>query len=204
MKKKELETIYRKLETAVSKNGLDVRMPMLLNNRGKYTVAGLTLCYFYIHLGKIKHVSDLICFLRLHHVYNRPHPRHFGMQHGFDFLVHHSIHPKFNRKLLAGEYCLHSIKKAHPSRHRTLTVSCSSFAELKKAYKHHCAVCGSIENEKHLKNENIITRLEKGHCNPLLPLSLKNCIPMCGYCNHVYKNKFVFNKNGIIIKTLKT
>ena len=49
--------------------------------------------------------------------------------------------------------------------------------------------------------ENKTTKLEKGHMNPKLPLTLGNTIPHCSECNSQYKDKFIFNKLGRIIGT---
>lgn len=211
MHKKEIVSAYKSLLDSINKYKLNVVIPQLFNRYGSYTVSGLSIVFFFLHLGKIKTKIELISFLRQHKccLMGHPHPRHFGIQYGFHFLVQDSYHPRYRRNLLAGEYCLHSITRCHPNRstksnisHRTSTVSAAQFSKLKETYGSRCAVCGSKEREYNLKNNTTITKLEKGHCDPRLPLHLDNCIPICTYCNHVYKDKFIFNKRGIIVKVM--
>lgn len=146
--------------------------------------------------------SDLTAFLRLHNCKSTdPQPRHLGTQRGLYFLVQGCWHPCARRKLKAGEYCLMSFNKGvRVPQHRSVIMTQAVFDDIKKEYDSRCAVCGSPENEYHYKQAHLITSLQKGHCNPRLPLTAANCIPICAYCNRVYKNNAVFNKRGIIVK----
>jgi hypothetical protein len=129
------------------------------------------------------------------------------MQNGFFFLVNGSYHPIRHRMLKPGEYCLYSIVRGHPgfsmpgavdARERRRPLSTFEFGKIKKNFACRCGVCGSPENERNYKNKTLITKLEMGHCNPRLALGHDNCIPMCQFCNRVYKDRFVFNKRGIV------
>jgi hypothetical protein len=186
-----------------------VSVPKLFDYKGKYTITGLSMIYFFLHIGKIVEKKDLVAFLRKHGLckINQPNPRHFGMQNGFYFLVRDSYHPRYRRTLQPGQYCLYTLSKTHPNRigcghHRSACLNSSIFDSIKSTYSHRCAVCGSLENSFHLKNNTILTKLEKGHCDPRKPLTVQNCIPICTYCNQLYKNKYAFNKRGCIIRNL--
>lgn len=208
MQKKDLNRLYEKFVSHIIKHRLNVVVPKLVNDKSHYNVSGLSMLFFYLNLGKIKSKIDLIRFLRQHKCcrFTQPHPRHFGIQYGFHFLVQGSFHPRYRRCLRPGEYCLYSVSKVHPNlqqhktSHRSVAPNKTSFASLKEDYKNLCAVCGSKEGEPNNKNRTLRTKLEMGHCHPRMPLTLDNCIPMCTYCNHVYKDRFIFNKRGIIVK----
>ena len=73
---------------------------------------------------------------------------------------------------------------------------------MKKLYGGRCACCGSVEGQRHLKNEHLVTTLEKGHCDPRRPLTDDNCIPMCKLCNMVYKDHAVLNRRGFVVQWL--
>ena len=179
----------------------------------KYTIKGLSLCFFLQRLDQIVTKQELIDYLaRYGLIVSDPQPRHLGLQYGFYFLIMGSWHPKYKRHLKQGEYCLRSIKQLHPSFrdcirvnktcHRTKTITPAVFTKLKKQFSSRCSHCGSMQDAPHLKNKLQITKLEMGHMDPQLPLTQDNCIPMCSMCNRVYKNKAIFNKRGFIIKWL--
>lgn len=172
-----------------------------------FAVTGLSLVFFTANLRRIITKEQLIRFLRHHGCCEvaAPNPRHFGMQNGLFFLIKDSYHALAKRTLRPGEYCLYSLDKPHPSRpiaHRSVDLSGSSFAALKAEFDCRCATCGSRESEPNFKNSTVRTRLEKGHMDPLLPLSMDNCIPMCTVCNQVYKNRFAFNRRGFVVRVL--
>lgn len=164
------------------------------------------LVFFAARLGRIASKCDLTRFLRLMRCESSdPQPRHLGMQHGLNFLVQGCYHPTEQRVLRSGEYSLLDLERAHPNfatMHRTGSVQCASFAQLKSLYDHRCACCGSKEGERHFKNGHMVTALEKGHCDPRRPLATANCIPMCAMCNMVYRNHAVFNRRGFVVRWL--
>ena len=191
-----------KLRAAVDKDGGDDHAPA----GGQFTVSALSLLYFAARLGRVGTKADLQSFLlRVGCFTTDPQPRHLGMQHGLNFLVKGCWHPALRRKLRAGEYCLLDLEHAHPNHHhmhRSAQVRDGQFGTLKKAYDHRCACCGSKEGAPHFKNTHMITSLEKGHCDPHVPLATDNCIPMCTLCNAVYRDKAVFNRRGFIVRWL--
>jgi hypothetical protein len=184
----------------------NIKLPSLVNNQGtQYTVLGLALVFFGIHVGKIKRKHELIAFLRMHGCKTTdPQPRHLGMQCGLDFLIMGSKHPRTKKILKAGEYCLWSLGKSHPNaanQHRMNpnAISKDAFAIIKRKYNSRCASCGSPEGQPNYKNAHVITTLEKGHMDPRKPIDInKNCIPICGVCNKVYKNRVVFTQRGFV------
>ena len=208
MRKNEIILLYNAAVAKLTKCG-SVKVPRLFGLDGKtYTVTGLSFVYFYMNLRKIVLKIDLLKFLRL---YGRcrntmPNPRHFGMQNGMYFLVHGSYHPIKRCLLQPGEYCLYSIVRTHPrfikcnAIDRRKTLNADTFERIKCNHCNRCGVCGSQEGELNFKNTTLVTKLEMGHCDPSKPLASKNCIPMCQYCNRVYKDKWVFNQRGIVVR----
>ena len=100
------------------------------------------------------------------------------------------------------EYRLVSMEKAYPQcvkDKRKDTIP--NFEQLKKDYDYQCATCGNKENEP-ARYTKCIVILHKGHMDPRKALKLENCIPQCQICNQHYKNKYVFDKQGRIIKNL--
>ena len=191
----------------------DITLPCLRDKKTrKYTIKGLSICFFTLNLDKIVLKADLIQYLAKYNVFSSdPQPRHLGLQNGFYFLIMGSYHPTYKRNLKQGEYCLRMLNRRHPSfftkgqtkvtiTHRSGTINTRDFASLKKKYDNRCIHCGSLEGKANFKNKLAITKLEKGHVHPKKPLSLSNCIPICSICNHVYKDKAVFNKRGFVSK----
>ena len=205
MKKNEVQALYDAARERLVQKG--VRVPRLRNTDGTYAVTGLSFVFFFHNLRKIMKKLELLRFLRAHGCCKdtMPHPRHFGMQYGMYFLVDGCYHPIKRRVLSPGEYCLYSVARGHPDNsdavRRRKALGSVEFARLKSKFGSRCGVCGSCEHDKNLKNSALVTKLEMGHCDPSKPLASGNCIPMCQYCNHVYKDKYVFNKRGIIVGT---
>lgn len=205
----QIKNAYKNLTKAIQAHRLQntVTVPVLFDKHGKYTIAGLSIVFFFHNFRKIVHIRQLAHFLRSHKccIHSNPNPRHFGMQYGFYFLINNSYHPKNRQILKPGQYCLYSIAKPHPNaihKHRNTDQHLNNphtWTALKKAYDYRCAHCGSIEGQHNLKNKLIITQIEKGHMNPNKPLDIDNCIPICTLCNHVYKDTYIFNKNGFIV-----
>jgi len=78
-------------------------------------------------------------------------------------------------------------------------ISAQNFEQLKITYDNRCATCGSQEGKPHLLDPTQRTKLQQGHMNPSMPLSLDNSIPQCQLCNQVYQDDYVFNEKGRII-----
>jgi len=122
--------------------------------------------------------------------------RHLGKQNGFDILQHPCKHN--GRQLRRGEYVFTGFNKTNEyweaSRRNESDLD---WVSLKKEYGNRCATCGSKEGQKHFKTKEP-TRLEKGHMDPSKPMSNKNIIPQCSYCNRLYRDKFKFDRHGNI------
>lgn len=117
--------------------------------------------------------------------------RHLGLQYGY--------HIEKSGSKVFGWYRLISLEEPHPSflpQRRNQEFSEGEWGEMKAQMGNRCWSCGAKEGEPHYKDMNKITKLEKGHCNPKLPLTLDNTFPQCNYCNAIYKDKFVFDKRG--------
>jgi hypothetical protein len=81
---------------------------------------------------------------------------------------------------------------------RTTNISPIDFKSLKIKFNNECASCGSKEGTPH-RHTNKITKLERGHKDPELDLTLDNMIPQCNYCNKRYKDRFKFDNYGMIV-----
>lgn len=98
-----------------------------------------------------------------------------------------------------GNYRLVTIKEVFPNwipDKRTTNIASDSWDELKQKYNNECATCGSKEGEPH-RHTNKKTRLEKGHKDPNLDLTIENTIPQCNYCNKRFKDTFKFDNYGL-------
>jgi hypothetical protein len=100
-----------------------------------------------------------------------------------------------------GNYKLVTIKKTFPSwisNKRTTNITPNSWKELKQKYNNQCATCGSKEGKPH-RHTNKKTKLEKGHKDPTLDLTIGNTIPQCNYCNKRFKDTYKFDNYGISV-----
>ena len=78
-------------------------------------------------------------------------------------------------------------------------ISAQNFDQLKITYDNRCATCGSQEGKPHLLEPTQRTKLQQGHMNPRMALSLDNSIPQCQLCNQIYQDDYVFNEKGRVI-----
>jgi len=100
-----------------------------------------------------------------------------------------------------GNYKLITVKKPFPAwipDKRTTDITSISWKELKQRYNNECATCGSKEGSPH-RHTNKKTKLEKGHKDPTLNLTIKNTIPQCNYCNKRFKDIYKFDNYGLPI-----
>ena len=98
-----------------------------------------------------------------------------------------------------GNYKLVCVKETFPKwipDKRTTNIASDSWDELKQKYNNECATCGSKEGEPH-RHTNKKTKLEKGHKNPELDLTIENTIPHCNYCNKRFKDTYKFDNYGL-------
>lgn len=206
--RKYLETMYKQIVKSMDPK---MKAPLLYRNKSTLSVHGLCFLFFAMNKRKIMTKKQLLLFLKDCKCESiDPQPRHLGMQKGFDFLVQGCYHPYARRALKQGEYSLLSLKKCSPTlcketnkvNHRIKTLTRDDFLKIKIRHSYRCVVCGSKENEFHLKNGRLITKLQMGHCDPSKSLTNTNCIPICSICNQVYKNKVIFNHNGYVTSFL--
>ena len=100
-----------------------------------------------------------------------------------------------------GEYALIDLENVYEGwtpKARQNNLTNTSWAGLKNHYKNSCATCGATEGKPHQKNKTMVTKLEKGHKDPSLPLDETNIIPQCTLCNKAYKDNFMFDDNGYV------
>ena len=79
---------------------------------------------------------------------------------------------------------------------RTTNIVAGDWDEKKEMYDNKCATCGSKEGESH-NHTNKIVKMEKGHKDPELDLTIENTIPQCNYCNKRFKDIYKFDNFGL-------
>lgn len=125
--------------------------------------------------------------------------RHLGAQKGYCVIYNGASYE--GNKVKRGYYCLFTLKKPNPAwearqEARAITVATTDFEVIKQAYNYCCATCGAKEDTIHRYSGQIV-KLQRGHCNPNLPLEENNIIPQCEYCNqNIYKDDFIFTLEG--------
>ena len=167
----------------------------------KGTCAAYQLIYLYHFLGTPIYKQAISDFVTAHcsDASGDQQTRHLGAQKGYCVIYNGDTYN--GKKVKRGYYCLFTLEKPNPNwgekqGARAVIVSTDEFDVLKKEYHNCCATCGAKEGEPHRYNGNIV-KLQKGHCNPNLPLIAGNIIPQCQYCNqNVYKDDFIFTLEG--------
>lgn len=170
----------------------------------------MALKYLYINRKKDVSIDDLRIFCINNKIIFKNSSdslqvRHLGLQYGFNILKCEEINSFTNTKIKKGFYCLINLKNCHPSfikDKRKIEINNLEWNIIKKEYEYKCATCGNEENKTCRYNKNTYCILQQGHINPTKKLTLDNIIPQCQYCNQQYKNKFIFNKRGMIIKQI--
>ena len=165
------------------------------------TNAAYQLIYLFHFMGKPVHKDAISAFVQAQNpnASGDQQVRHLGAQKGFCVIYNGATYNgiKVNR----GYYCLFTLEKPNPAWEnkqdaRAIAVSTNDFDTLKKNYNYCCATCGAKEGSIHRYTGRLVT-LQKGHCNPNLPLEAGNIIPQCEYCNqNIYKNDFIFTLEG--------
>lgn len=128
--------------------------------------------------------------------------RHLGKQEGFYI----TTGTRGDSKIEKGSYKLETLEKTFPKFNpdrRGASIDDTFWRNLKKQYNYRCACCGSREGEPHRYNSCTITKLQKGHKNPNLPLDVKNIIPQCQICNQPDLNNWEYNDEGRVIGIAK-
>ncbi|MEA3476485.1 MAG: hypothetical protein U9R23_08625 [Candidatus Cloacimonadota bacterium] len=183
-------------------NQYEVKLPRLTNARGNYTKDALVLVYLVQDYPNTRKVSkgELTQFIRQYYpeVNDVQQARHLGAQKGW-FIA---AGGRDNRDVILsrGEYKLITLKKPYPAFHGHRIEQTEDWEELKKRYGYRCATCGLIEGKPNIHWPNTITRLQKAHINPNLPLEAGNIIPQCQKCNRADRNNWVYDERGRVIK----
>lgn len=96
---------------------------------------------------------------------------------------------------LADPYRVHEGYRVERAK-RSKTLSAKDFDDLKKLHGHRCVTCGAREGRPDRRYRDQAVQLQQGHRDPEQPLTLKNTIPQCQFCNRAYRNDFVFDAKG--------
>lgn len=198
---------YNEIKKSWEKNlkEFGVKLPNLLV-KDDYSLNSLVLIYLYININKVVSKQELTDFLATmgHNCNDVQQARHLAQQSGWYILSGtrgDSECQTYNIK--PGEYMLKTIQEPYPSyknMKRTESLNANSWEELKKIYNYRCATCGSKEGEKNFLYPASITRLQQGHKDPNMALSIDNTIPQCDFCNRASRNYFVFDNKGRVEK----
>ncbi len=167
------------------------------------------LIYLYSNIGKSCHIDDIRKFcvekgIKLSGS-DSIQIRHLGNQYGFNIIKSNEINPITKIKNKRSCYTLLDLKNKFPSflnERRKITTNNGEWEILKQEYENKCATCGNEENKFCRYNKYLICILHKAHMDPRKELLISNLIPQCQECNQQYKNKFIFNKFGRIIKQI--
>ena len=119
--------------------------------------------------------------------------RHLGTQSGYDITN--------SRGGIKG-YCLNSLspKDGFIFDRREIVMTKSEWISLKLEYENKCATCADEQGKPTRYDKSKICKLQMGHMNPKKALTLDNTIPHCEECNSVYKDKWIFNKLGKVLR----
>lgn len=194
-----LESLYDKLKSEITCNSPQLPKLKLKNN---YIKDSLVLLYLYFNINKEVSKKNLTDFIKSYYpdVNDVQQARHLSKQKGWWILS-----GTRGENISKNCYKLISVKEKHPDFkfHRKENIKFNDWKEVKNHYHNRCITCGSEDGKPNLQNKETITKLQKGHKNPKLDLTLDNIIPQCQCCNLSYKDKFIFDNNGRIIKSTK-
>lgn len=165
----------------------------------------LQLIFLYNYAKRLVHKDAVSAFVRKYYpdAALDQQVRHLGSQYGWYVLNKGNPIPDTGEKVPSGYNYLVSIETPNPkiiavALKRAGRLAARNFEELKIAYGNKCATCGIAEGIRDIR-DNTIVSLQQGHMDPRKPLSLKNTIPQCGYCNQTYQDYFCFNEYGRVI-----
>ena len=195
----EIEKSYVQLaryhKTHLEKYG--VKLPNLKRGNS-YTIDALTLIYLFQGYPKTRQVSkkELTQFIRLYYpdTNDVQQARHLAAQKGW--YIGSGQRKNGIRDLKAGEYQLVTLEKPFPNFTGHRGTDSEDFEDIKKQYNYRCATCGSKEGEANYHWISRTTALQKGHMNPLKPLTAGNIIPQCDSCNRGDQRKWIYDEKG--------
>ncbi len=202
---KEIEKQYNLLKDYHEKylKKLNVKLPKLKDNNGKYTNNALVLVYLSLGYPKTKVVSktEITQFIRKYYpdVNDVQQPRHLGAQDGWWIIA--GGRDNIVLKVPKGAYQLYTLEEPYPDFKKGHRLSdTSNWEEIKASYGFRCATCGSQEGMPHLHWSGTKTILQKSHKDPNKPLVAGNIIPQCQKCNRADRNRWVYDDKGRVIK----
>lgn len=182
----------------------NVKLPNLKINE-KFTKDALTLVYLSQGYPNTKIVSksELTRFIQNYYpdVNDVQQARHLGAQKGW-YIISGTRNDNFS-DIMPGQYKLITLESSYPGftgQKRMEKISGDYWENLKASYDYRCATCGSKEGEPNYNWPETITKLQKGHMNPNLPLEEGNIIPQCEKCNRADRNYWIYDTKGRVVK----
>jgi len=181
-----------------------VKLPGLnaFNKNKTLTGGAAFMVYATMHIGKIIKGQDALAWVKSLgiSITDEQCLRHLSTQQGFNARKRNGIMPN-GEICKKGEYSLIDLENIYEGwspKARENNLNNTSWNGLKTHYNNSCATCGATEGKPHQKNKTMLTKLEKGHKDPSLPLDETNIIPQCSLCNKAYKDNFMFDNNGYV------
>jgi hypothetical protein len=166
------------------------------------TQGALSLLMLYLFKGRLVHKDD-IARVGSHYLGEEQtdwQVRHLSAQKGFYIIGKGDLIPDTDLTCPSGYHSLITLLGISPkfaAIKRLNLLSDDDFPTIKQAFDNRCAHCNSSEGKVNFR-DNTITKLQRGHINPNLPLDKGNIIPLCDYCNRTYKDTYLFLSSGSI------
>lgn len=171
----------------------------------RHTGAFYQLIYLFCHLQKPVHKDDVQKWIRENWIPNcgDQQIRHLGPQQGFSVYRGGELLPDGTAMIghaRSGHAMMWDFNSVFPAwkNHRANALNANDWQTKKYLYKFCCATCGSREGEPNRRNSVYITTLQKGHRDPHGDMSDSNIIPQCQECNQAYRDKVVFDEQGLV------
>ena len=184
---------------------LGVKLPQLQKANGEYILSALTLVYLARGYPDVRTISksELTQFMRQYvpGINDVQQARHLAAQSGW-YILSGTRKDGRDLQIQPGEYRLISLEEVYPgfTSQRRVDLSAPDYWEqLKAAYDHRCACCGSKEGEPNIHWPDTLTVLQKGHMDPSKPLGPGNLIPQCVKCNQPARDFWVFDDKGRVV-----
>ena len=191
-----LQSVYEELKKQHTNHLEQFEVKLPLNKPSeKYFV----LCHLFEHIGEVISKAELTIYIR--ELFDNKNDvqaaRMLSKQNGWHILSGQ----RGEGGLGKGEYKLVGVKTPYPGyiSARKIGLSVDSFEELKKEYDYRCATCGNKEGEPDRYFSAQKVKLQEGHMDPTKELE-NNCIPQCGECNRQYKDKWIFDVRGRVLR----
>jgi uncharacterized protein CbrC (UPF0167 family) len=201
MLESEINELYNQIAESYLNNNLAEKGVVLPNLKkgSTYTKDALTLVYLFKKINQGVSKGELTGFINEYYpgTNDVQQARHLAAQKGWYILS--GTRGDANSGLKSGEYKLVSVEIPYlefTNGRRKSVLGTDSWEGLKEKYNYRCATCGSKEGEEHYYNPSLVTKLQKGHKNPNLPMDISNIIPQCSWCNRAYRNYFCFDETG--------